>query len=397
MTNVIGQRIRRVEDRRFLAGQGHFVDDLRPFDGGPYRDVRALGAAHARITGIDARRPRGAPGTRVFTAEDVGMGSIRCPRSSAWTRHQRPSIASEDVRFIGDVVAVVVTETRRPASTRRSWSYVDYDPLPVVTDARDPRRTDAALRRRRHERRVRKPPRDGRRALRRLRGRDGGDGGQPASGRRAARAAVGDRRLRRRAADGVAVEPDAARGPRRPGGPRSRARQRARDRARRRRRLRRQGPGGRGRDRRHGGAQARPADPLGRDAQREPRRDAPGPRPAHRLQDRRRPRRPRAGPAPQLARRCGAYPAIGDVAAELHRAHGQRRLQDPEDRRRHHRAVPRTRRTIGPFRGAGRPEATQASSARSTCSRRTSGWTQRSCAGSTSSSPTTSRIRRRPA
>src|SRR5262249_10955371 len=61
MANVIGQRIRRVEDRRFLTGQGRYVDGLRQPGEVAVTFVRAE-VAHARIASIDAEAARALPG-----------------------------------------------------------------------------------------------------------------------------------------------------------------------------------------------------------------------------------------------------------------------------------------------------------------------------------------------
>jgi len=57
----IGQAVRRVEDQRFLLGQGRYVDDISlP---GLCHGVTVLSPhAHARITRITWPRPRPRPG-----------------------------------------------------------------------------------------------------------------------------------------------------------------------------------------------------------------------------------------------------------------------------------------------------------------------------------------------
>src|SRR3954453_18535204 len=46
----------------------------------------------------------------------------------------RPSLARDVVRFVGDIVAVVVAETRAQAVDTAEMVIVDYDPLPPVVD-----------------------------------------------------------------------------------------------------------------------------------------------------------------------------------------------------------------------------------------------------------------------
>jgi aerobic carbon-monoxide dehydrogenase large subunit len=145
VANVIGQRIRRVEDRRFLTGQGHFVDGLRQPNEVTVTFVRAE-IAHARIIGIDAEAARALPGVRVFTAADVDLGTIPLPPFlGVDERMQRPPIASEVVRFIGDIVAAVVTEDATAGVDAAELVVVDYEPLPVVTDPREAVRDEVVL------------------------------------------------------------------------------------------------------------------------------------------------------------------------------------------------------------------------------------------------------------
>src|SRR5213595_2232596 len=77
----IGQPIRRVEDRRFLTGHGHYLDDIaRP------RQAHAVMLrsphAHARIRGIGTAATAAAPGViAVLTGDDLardGIGDVPC-------------------------------------------------------------------------------------------------------------------------------------------------------------------------------------------------------------------------------------------------------------------------------------------------------------------------------
>src|SRR5712691_11407834 len=77
----IGQPVRRVEDRRFLTGRGHYLDDIvRP------RQAQAVMLrsphAHARIGAIDSAAAAAMPGVlAVLTGADLardGIGTIPC-------------------------------------------------------------------------------------------------------------------------------------------------------------------------------------------------------------------------------------------------------------------------------------------------------------------------------
>jgi aerobic carbon-monoxide dehydrogenase large subunit len=94
--------------------------------------------AHARITGIDASPATALDGVQVFTAADTDLGvNPMPPFLGIDERMFRPIIASEKVRFAGDIVAVVLAPTREASVDASELVEVDYEPLPHVTDMRD--------------------------------------------------------------------------------------------------------------------------------------------------------------------------------------------------------------------------------------------------------------------
>lgn len=116
----IGEALRRVEDARFLTGQGRFVDDVR-FPNTAYAHVVRSPHAHALIRRIDKLAAMAAPGVlAIFTGEDVvrdGLGALPCryfPQSSeasASVCPEHPILVADLVRHVGDRVALVVAET----------------------------------------------------------------------------------------------------------------------------------------------------------------------------------------------------------------------------------------------------------------------------------------------
>jgi len=137
-TRAIGARIPRNEDPRLLQGLGCFVDDVNPpgmFHGAALRS----GHAHARIVRIDATAARRAPGVRlVLTAADLGERNQPSPLliphpTLTHARTQRP-LATDEVRYVGELVAFVVATDRYLAEDAAALIEVEYEPLPVVTD-----------------------------------------------------------------------------------------------------------------------------------------------------------------------------------------------------------------------------------------------------------------------
>jgi aerobic carbon-monoxide dehydrogenase large subunit len=139
----VGQPVRRVEDRRFLTGHGHYLDDIvRP------RQAQAVMLrsphAHAVIRTIDTAAAAAMPGVlAVFTGADLaqtGIGTIPCVSgltnrdNSPMTMPTRPTLATDRVRHVGDTVAMVVAETAAAARDAAERIAVDYSPLPAVVD-----------------------------------------------------------------------------------------------------------------------------------------------------------------------------------------------------------------------------------------------------------------------
>jgi aerobic carbon-monoxide dehydrogenase large subunit len=141
---AVGQSVRRVEDRRLLQGLGRYSDDVNlP------RQVHAMVVrsphAHARILGIRAADALQAPGAlAVLTGADLaadGLGNL--PTDSSRKRRDgspafttpRPALARERVRHVGDPVALVVAETAEQAADAGERVVVDYEPLPAVIGA----------------------------------------------------------------------------------------------------------------------------------------------------------------------------------------------------------------------------------------------------------------------
>ncbi len=142
----IGQSVQRVEDKRFLTGQGKFVDDLSVM-----RQCHAVviyaSHAHARIRTVDTAAARAAPGVVcVLTGADViadGLGAIPpnfMPEDVGGPkgyRTLRPILVADRVRCVGDRIAMVVAETLAEARDAAELIDIDYETLPAVVTAPD--------------------------------------------------------------------------------------------------------------------------------------------------------------------------------------------------------------------------------------------------------------------
>ena len=329
---MIGQRVRRREDPRFLTGQGRYVDDLE-LDGALWATFVRSEYAHATITEIDTSElPDGA---QVFTAADIDLEPPP-PMHPAIDAHMgRPLVAAGKARFVGEIIAIVVTDTSAAGVDAAERVWAEMEPLPAVTDEREALTNETLLF---EEAGTNVAMADGptEPSADLFDGCDVVVEGELNSQRihvapiepRATAAVWENGRLQ-----DLAVDPDATPGPRRAGqGARGRARPRARDRARRRRRLRRQGAVARGRAGGVAGAQARPAGALDRDALRAHGGDGPRPRPADVVHARRHPRRGLQGAVPAAAAGLRRLPRRRRDPADADAADGLRRVPDSADR-----------------------------------------------------------------
>ncbi len=137
----LGQSVRRVEDRRFLTGEGRYLDDIA-FDGQLHARILRSPYAHAEIRSIDTAAAVAVPGVvAVLTGAEVaadGLGDI--PPGALVTNRDgssnyvpsRPALARERARFVGEPVALVLAESLAAARDAVEQIVVDYDDLPAV-------------------------------------------------------------------------------------------------------------------------------------------------------------------------------------------------------------------------------------------------------------------------
>jgi carbon-monoxide dehydrogenase large subunit len=132
-TSILGNRVVRTEDPRLLTSGGTYVGDI-PLEGAAWVTFVRASMAHARIS-IDVRPALEAPGVlAIVTAADLDLGSYPVDLPMVPTTMPRPFLADGVVRFVGEPLAAVVSETRPQGEDAAEMVVVDYDPLPVVVD-----------------------------------------------------------------------------------------------------------------------------------------------------------------------------------------------------------------------------------------------------------------------
>jgi aerobic carbon-monoxide dehydrogenase large subunit len=141
---AMGQSVSRVEDPRLVQGLGRYSDDVN-LPRQAYAVVVRSPHAHARIAAIETAAARQSPGAlAVLTGADLaadGVGHLptdatrkRRDGSPAFTP-PRPALARDRVRHVGDPVALVVAASPEAAADAADLVVVDYAPLPAVTGA----------------------------------------------------------------------------------------------------------------------------------------------------------------------------------------------------------------------------------------------------------------------
>ena len=140
---VLGDQPKRREDARFLIGKGAYLDDLVLPGMAHAIFVRSTHAA-AAIRGIDTAAARGAPGVlAVLTAAEVAEDGLNPLPPTVEANPQTgerfqftpmPLLARTEVRYVGQLIAVVVAQTKHQAMDAAELVTVDYETkTPVLT------------------------------------------------------------------------------------------------------------------------------------------------------------------------------------------------------------------------------------------------------------------------
>lgn len=139
MAEQVGARLLRKEDRRLLTGTARFGGDVARPRMLHLRIVRSP-IASGRLVSVDTDAARRAPGVvDVVTAVDL-PGEIRIPVRLAvqgidLSEHLQPVLASEEVRYVGEPVAVVVAEDAYAAEDGAELVEMDVEPEEVLLEA----------------------------------------------------------------------------------------------------------------------------------------------------------------------------------------------------------------------------------------------------------------------
>ena len=142
----IGQSIERVEDDALLTGQGRYTDDVMPGEGLHVAFLRAP-YGFAKLESLDIEAARQAEGVvLVATQADLDndhIADIQCQHYVDWydgrkmARSSKPAMIRDYNRHAGEIIAMVVAETRDQALAALDVIEFDSEPLEAVTDIYD--------------------------------------------------------------------------------------------------------------------------------------------------------------------------------------------------------------------------------------------------------------------
>src|SRR5512140_2625542 len=142
---TVGKSLPRVDARGKVTGETPYSGDL-VMPGMLHMKIVFASRPHARIQSIDTSQAEAAPGVAaVYTAKDVPVNEyglqwqdqpVLCGIGSS-----KPG--TDVVRFIGDQVAAVVAHTEAEAAAAVKLIRVEYEDLPVVSDAIKAMKPDA--------------------------------------------------------------------------------------------------------------------------------------------------------------------------------------------------------------------------------------------------------------
>ena len=215
----VGRALRRKEDPRLITGRASYVDDIN-LTGQLWAAWVRSPEAHAKIVSIDtSAAAKARDGIRaVYTHADLdmeaGLPMAWVPPGVEVNTPDHWVLAKDEVKHVGDPVALVIGDDRYAVVDAAEDVVVEYDPLPVVTDpekaleegsptgpraVRDQQGVRLVARRRRSRGRVRRGGRHHRAPHR-----------QPSHGRGGDRAARGAGRVSRGPADGLELHPGSA-------------------------------------------------------------------------------------------------------------------------------------------------------------------------------------------
>jgi len=135
--SILGTRVLRTEDPKFLTTGGVYTEDLTDdrLEGAYHVFFVRSPLAHARINSVDVSAALDTPGVvAAITGADLADLAVIPPAAAGLMKLEMTQrlLATDKVRFVGEPVAAVVTEHPYQGEDAVELVEVDYDPLPAV-------------------------------------------------------------------------------------------------------------------------------------------------------------------------------------------------------------------------------------------------------------------------
>jgi carbon-monoxide dehydrogenase large subunit len=138
--SILGNRVLRKEDPLFLTEGATYTADLRDakLAGAAYVTFVRSPVAHGNIVSVEVDEAKSMPGVlAVLTAADLPENLAALPGMVPMFPEpmlNRPMLATSRVRFVGEPIAVVVTEQAYQGADAAEAVYADIEPLQAVVD-----------------------------------------------------------------------------------------------------------------------------------------------------------------------------------------------------------------------------------------------------------------------
>ncbi len=143
-----GARVFRAEDEALVRGRGNYVDDVK-LPGMAHAAFVRSEQAHAMIRDIDCEAARALPGVHAVLTfadlpETLQKPMVQSYPNPAMLQDLRAfPLASDEVHYVGQVVTMVIAESRAIAEDGAALVAIDYEGLPAVVDIRKAIEADA--------------------------------------------------------------------------------------------------------------------------------------------------------------------------------------------------------------------------------------------------------------
>ena len=143
--SILGNRVLRREDPKFLTVGGTYVADL-DIPGALHLTFVRSSMAHAIITSIDTSQATAMPGViAAYTNDDLGLANLPTIMDMTNALMASSILASGTVRYVGEPIVAIVAQSREIAADALERVVVEYEPLTVVIDPVEARKDEALL------------------------------------------------------------------------------------------------------------------------------------------------------------------------------------------------------------------------------------------------------------